>query len=82
MSDENLQQEEGLMSNVPVNDQPEEQDPNETSVPHKEEEKAEDKTYENEKEEKLEKPKDKGMLGSTVDTVSYTHLTLPTICSV
>jgi hypothetical protein len=56
MSDENLQQEEGLMSNVPVNDQPEEQDPNETSVPHKEEEKAEDKTYENEKEEKLEKP--------------------------
>jgi hypothetical protein len=61
MADENQNeileenQTEGLMGGVPT-EEPKAPDPSETVVPHKEEEKAEDKTYENEKEVKLEKP--------------------------
>ena len=61
MADENQNeiveenQTEGLMGGVPT-EEPKTPDPNDTVVPHKEEEKAEDKTYENEKEVKLEKP--------------------------
>ena len=61
MADENQNQiveenqTEGLMGGVST-EEPKTPDPNETEIPHKEEEKAEDKTYENEKQVKLEKP--------------------------
>ena len=41
MADENLVQEEGLMSSVP-SEEPKAPDPSETSVPHKEEEKPQE----------------------------------------
>ena len=62
MADENQEQvlekpnAEGLLGDTPLSEETKETDPNETVVPHKEDEKAEDKTYENEKEVKLERP--------------------------
>ena len=47
---------EGLLGDTPLSEETKKTDPNETVVPHKEDEKAEDKTYENEKEVKLERP--------------------------
>ncbi len=52
MSEEN---QEGLLGNTPTAE-PVEPSPEETTIPHKEEENAEDKTYENEKQVKLDKP--------------------------
>ena len=52
---ENANQEEGLLANTPQTEEVEPKE-EETIIPHKEEEKAEDKTYENEKKEKLAKP--------------------------
>jgi hypothetical protein len=52
---QNVNQEEGLLANTPQTEEVEPKE-EETIIPHKEEEKAEDKTYENEKKEKLAKP--------------------------